>query len=174
MILFATISFVVIMAGAMFTDVRENRIPNRLVLAGLALALVLRAVAGWSPLLNGVLGLGLALLMTVPLFALGAIGGGDSKLFGVVGAFMGPQGFLMALLASAVVGGMLGVAAALRRGVILPVLLACKDLFVNAVTLGRHGSRMRLSSPGAITIPYGAAIAVGSVATWFLLTSSPF
>lgn len=171
MMLLTTISFVVIMALATVTDVRANRIPNALVVTGFVLALVLRVVVGWGALVDGLLGAGLALLLTVPLFALGAIGGGDSKLFAVVGAFMGPQGFVMALLASAVVGGLLGVAAALKRGVILPVLLACKDLFVNAATLGRHGSRMRLTSPGAITIPYGAAIAVGSVATWFLVSS---
>jgi prepilin peptidase CpaA len=157
------------MVVAMVADVRRNRIPNTLVGAGLLVALGLHALSGWAGLANGLLGAGLALLLTFPLFALGAIGAGDSKLFMVVGAFMGPEGFFLALLASAVVGGVLGVAAAVRRGVILPVLLGCRDLLVNALTLGRRGSRTRLGSPGAITIPYGAAIAVGSVYTWFLL-----
>jgi prepilin peptidase CpaA len=166
-----TIVFIAIMAAAMISDVRTNRIPNALVGTGFAAALALQALSGWSALASGLIGAGLALLVTVPLFALGAIGGGDAKLFAVVGAFMGPYGFFLALLASAVVGGVLGVGSALRRGVILPVLLGCKDLFVNAVTLGRHGSRQKLEAPGAITIPYGAAIAVGSVATWFLLAT---
>jgi prepilin peptidase CpaA len=164
-----TVVFISIMAVAMFADVRTNRIPNAVVGAGLVLALVLQSAAGWSALGSGFLGAALALLLTIPLFALGAIGAGDSKLFAVVGAFMGPQGFIMALLASAVIGGVLGVGAAIRRGVILPVLIGCKDLVVHALTLGRHGARTTLETPGAVTIPYGAAIAVGSVAAWFVL-----
>ena len=163
-----TIVFVAVMAAALTMDVRTNRIPNTLVLAGLGAGLALNAVAGWAALGAGLAGAGLALAVTFPLFALGAIGGGDAKLFMVVGAFLGPYGFFLALLASAVVGGVLGVAWSIRRGVILPVLLGCWDLLVHAVTLGRRGSRSTLDTPGAVTIPYGAAIALGSVATWFL------
>ena len=36
------------------------------------------------------------------------------------------------------------------------------------LTLGRFGERLTLASPGAITIPYGVAIAVGSIAVWFI------
>jgi hypothetical protein len=60
------------------------------------------------------------------------------------------------------------VAAAVRRGVIVPVLLACRDLLVHGLTLGRAGERQTIESPGAPTVPYGAAIAIGSVAVWFI------
>ncbi len=168
MSLIPTLCFVAVMAIAMISDVRTGRIPNRLVVAGFAIALVLQATLGVTALIDGLLGAGLAILVTLPFFALGAIGGGDSKLFAVVGAFTGPAGFIIALLASAVVGGVIGVAAAIRRGVMIPVLLGCKDLMLRIVTFGRRGERMTLDSPGAITIPYGAAIAIGSIAAWFL------
>jgi prepilin peptidase CpaA len=163
-----TVAFVLVMAAAMWQDVRTNRIPNKLTLAGFVAALLMRAVIGLGAFGSGLAGAGLALVIMLPLFALRAIGGGDAKLFAVVGAFLGPVGFLMALLASAVVGGFIGVAAAVRRGVIVPVLLACRDLLVHGLTLGRAGERQTIESPGALTVPYGAAIAIGSVAVWFI------
>jgi len=106
-------------------------------------------------------------VLTFPLFALRAMGGGDVKLFGVVGIFMGPAGFFAALLASALVGGVLGLAAALRGGVILTALLRTRDLALRAATMGSSGERLTLDTAGAITVPYGAAIALGSIAVWF-------
>jgi prepilin peptidase CpaA len=163
-----TVAFVGLMGAAMVSDVRTERIPNVLILAGLVLGLALRGLGGWDLLFLSVAGAAVALLVTVPLFALGAIGGGDAKLFAVVGAFMGPKGFAAALLASAVVGGVLAIVVTLRRGVLLAVLLSCRDLLLRALTLGRFGERLTLASPGAITIPYGVAIAVGSIAVWFI------
>jgi Flp pilus assembly protein protease CpaA len=96
------------------------------------------------------------------------MGGGDVKLFGVAGVFLGPAGFLLALLASALVGGVLGLVAAIRDGVVVTALLRTRDLGVRAATLGRSGDRMTLDSAGAITVPYGAAIAIGSLVVWFL------
>lgn len=167
--LITTVIFVAVMGAALMADVRTNRIPNGVVGIGFMLALILQVLSGFGALGGAVLGAGLALLIAFPLFALGAMGGGDAKLFIVVGAFMGPVGFFYALLASAITGGLLAVMVALRRGVILPVLLGSKDLLVHALTFGRSGTRPKFGDPGAITVPYGAAIALGSVATWFLL-----
>lgn len=165
----ATVIFVAVMGVALASDVRANRIPNALIGVGLVLAFALQAASGWEALGSSLLGAALAFVIAFPLFALGAIGGGDAKLFMVVGAFMGPTAFFYALLASAITGGVLAVMVAVRRGVILPVLLGCKDLFVHALTFGRSGTRPKFGDPGAITVPYGAAIALGSIATWFLL-----
>ncbi len=164
-----TLVFCGLMLAALSWDVATRRIPNVLVFMTLGAGLALRAGAGWPALAAGLLGAGLALLITVPLFALRAVGGGDVKLLGAVGAFMGPMGFLFALVATALVGGVLGLGSAIRRGVLLPVLLDTKDLAVHGLTLGKAGARSTLDTPGAITIPYGAAIAIGSVAAWLLL-----
>lgn len=164
-----TAAFIAVMGVALVSDIRTHRIPNALIGAGLVVALALEGAAGFGALSAALLGAALAFLVAFPLFALGAIGGGDAKLFLVVGAFMGPAGFFYALLASAIAGGVLAVAVSARRGVILPMLLGCKDLVVHTVTFGRSGARPSFEDPGAVTVPYGVAIAVGSVATWFLL-----
>jgi prepilin peptidase CpaA len=163
-----TACFVAVMVVAAVTDARTSRIPNKLVLAGLVAAVVLRAAGGLDLLLGGLAGAALGLALTFPLFALGAIGAGDAKLLAVVGAFMGPRTFVVALLASAVVGGILGLVMAVRSGLLIPLLVRTKDLAVNAATMGARGSRPSLSDAGAVAVPYGVAIAIGSVAVWFV------
>jgi len=164
----ASIALGGIMMAALVWDLVRRRIPNALVIAGLVLGAGVRFLVSDASLIQGLTGAGLALALTFPLFALRAMGGGDVKLFTVAGMFLGPMGFFLALLVSAVAGGAIGLLAALRSGVILPVLLRTKDLGVNALTLGRKGERMTLESPTAITVPYGAAIAIGTLAVWFL------
>lgn len=163
----ATITFVAVMLAAMIWDVTTRRIPNALVVVGILCALALRSAVGPAALWSGMTGAVLAFAVALPLFALRAMGGGDVKLFAAVGAFVGPSMFFWAFVASAIAGGVLGIAYALRRGVVVPVMLSSKDLLVNAATLGRSGERPKLGQKQAITVPYGAAIAIGSIAVWF-------
>jgi Flp pilus assembly protein protease CpaA len=160
-------AFVSMVAAAAYLDLRYRRIPNLLTVTGLAVALALRAVEGMEPLTSGLLGAGLAALVTLPLFVAGALGGGDGKLLIAVGGFMGPDRLLGALLLIALIGGIMGLVDALRRKVVFPVLLNTVDLLKRMVTLGRSGHRPELSAPGAITIPYGVAIAIGAALWWF-------
>jgi len=166
--LLTTLIFVALMVAAAVMDWRTRRITNRLNLLGLAAGLVLRGFAGGDPLVEGLLGAGLALLITMPLFALGGIGGGDAKLCMAVGAFMGPSGLMTALLVSALAGGVLALLISGRRGMVVPVLYGTKDLALRAITLGRYGERRALDSLDSITVPYGVAIGFGSVVAWFL------
>jgi len=163
----ATIAFVAVMLAAMTWDIATRRIPNALVVVGILCALALRSAVGPAALWSGMLGSALAFAIALPLFAMRAMGGGDVKLFAAVGAFVGPSLFLPAFVTSAIVGGVIGIIYAVRRGVVVPVMYSSKDLLVNAATLGRSGERPTLEKKGAITVPYGAAIAIGSVVVWF-------
>lgn len=158
--------FIALMVVAAGTDLRTGRIPNKLTGAGLAAAFILLAPSGSAALWGGVAGAALAFALTFPLFALRALGGGDVKLLTVAGAFLGTGRVVPALLITAIAGGVLALAEAARRGVLLPVLFRSRQLAGNLATLGRTGERMTLASPGAVTIPYGVAIAVGALAAW--------
>ena len=169
--------FLVTLTAAAVWDLKFRRIPNLLTVSGLLVALIMRGIQGASPLIDGVIGAGVAALVSLPLFVLGALGGGDGKLLIAIGGFMGPVRLAGALLMIALVGGVMGVLDAYRRGVPsipfakkprkLPVILNCLDLVKHWVTLGRRGRRVALSMPGAVTIPYGVAIAVGAALWWF-------
>ena len=159
--------FVAILVVAAYWDVRTSRIPNALTLGGLISGLFLRAFGGFDALAHGLLGAGLALLVALPFFAVRALGGGDTKLLVVVGAFLGEGRLVGAMLLIALLGGVIAVAEAVRRGVIVPVVLNSVDMMKRWATLGHKGSQRSLSSPGAVSIPYGVAIALGAIVWWF-------
>ncbi|HSH75172.1 MAG TPA: prepilin peptidase [Longimicrobiales bacterium] len=153
---------------AVTTDLRERRIPNRLTVTGALAAVALSTFEGSGAFGASLAGMLAALGLSIPFFALGAVGAGDAKLLAAVGAFVGIGGLVPVLLYSAVAGGLLGVASAVRRGVILPALLQTSGLLIHAVTLGRRGSRTTIDDPNAQTIPYGVAIAAGTVVAFLL------
>ncbi len=158
--------FIALMVAAAGIDLRTGRIPNKLTGAGLAAAFILLAPSGPAALWGGVAGAALAFALTFPLFAARAMGGGDVKLLTVAGAFLGTGRVLPALFFTALAGGALALAEAGRRGVLLPVLFRSRELAGSLATLGRTGTRITLASPGAVTIPYGVAIAAGALAAW--------
>lgn len=163
----STVTFMALLGYAAWTDVRTRRIPNRLTLGILLAGLGLGAVAGLDSLARSILGAGLGLALAVVLYGLGAMGGGDGKLLIGVGAFFGHERFVGALLLIAVLGGLLGVFEAVRRGVILPAVLNAAGMIRRWATFGRSGEERTVHSPGAVTVPYGIAIATGSIVWWF-------
>ncbi len=163
-----TIALVALVVIAAASDIRTRRIPNVLTVCAFLVALALRSFLGAGTLLDGLQGAGLALVLVLPLFALGAVGGGDVKLLIAVGAFIGPSGLLITLLATAIAGGVLAIAEGIRGGTIIPLLLNTGNLAKYCFTFGRSGSRPTLATQGSISVPYGVAIAVGSLAAWFL------
>jgi prepilin peptidase CpaA len=163
----ASAALTALLAIAAWTDYRTRRIPNALTVAGLGVALLLRAVVGPDAILDGLVGALLAFVLTLPLLVLGVMGGGDAKLLIAIGAFMGPRHFLWAAVLIAIIGGMMAAVDAGRRGVLLPVLYNCGQIMKHWATFGRRGANRSFSSVGALTIPYGIAIAAGALLWWF-------
>ncbi len=161
--------FVAVLTLGAWTDLRTRRIPNVLTVGGLAAALGLRAWVGPEVLFGGLEGAGLALLVCLPLFALGGMGGGDAKLLIAMGAFLGSERLVGALLLIALVGGLLAVMQAARRGLVLSIIRGCFSLLRYWVTFGAGGQRPGLGAgaANAVTMPYGLAIALGGIVWWF-------
>jgi len=174
-----TAGLAIVMLLGLVWDLKERRIPNWLTVGGLAVALVIAAYPGPDTLASGatnpgaltftagLLGAALALVLTLPLFALGGFGGGDAKLLIAAGGFLGPRALLSACVLVAVFGGLLAIITAVRGRLILRALANSRDLLLWAVTLGRSGEKRTLETEGAITIPYGVAVAAGALSVWF-------
>lgn len=156
----------VILILAIWFDVSRRRIPNWLTVGGASGALLVRGLLGgeavWSGFLGGTLGLALGIL----LFAVGAMGAGDGKLLATVGFLMGVGVFARALPLMGVAGGLLALAVTVRNGTLLPTLLRLRDLAFHLVSFGRVGERRTLAMPGAVTVPYGVAVAAGAAWGW--------
>lgn len=98
--------FVLFIAAA--RDMARREIPHVLVFAVLALG-VTAQMAGWSDVswTECVAGLLLGLVVCVPLFAVGALGGGDVKLIAACGFVLGWRSELSFFLYTAVCGGVM-------------------------------------------------------------------
>ncbi len=99
------------------------------------------------------------LLLFLPFYMLRGMAAGDVKLMVAVGAWLGAGMALRIALATFVLGGLWGMAVAIRSG-------QGSQLFHNVISLGRAGNRAL--SVG--TLPYGVAIAAGTVVTLFMST----
>lgn len=161
-----------LLAVAVAYDLRERRIPNGLVVIAIAIACVLslattlgfRVGESNAESIGGMfLGLTLGIAAGLVLFAIGAVGAGDGKLLGVIGAFLGPWGLVTTVLYAGVTGGLLALAGAARRQTLIPVLLRTRDLGLHLVTFGRVGERWTVDSPGAVSIPFAVPIAIGAL-----------
>jgi prepilin peptidase CpaA len=95
-----------LLSWAAVHDLRTRRIPNLLNLVlfltglGLSFADGMWKVSPSQAGLGALVGFGL----TLPLFLIGAVGGGDVKLLTALGTWLGPGGVLLVFLARAVIG----------------------------------------------------------------------
>ncbi len=152
-------------AGA--TDIRTRRIPNWLVLVGLVLGFGMNwFLFGSVGLTQSAKGLGLALLIYFPLFALRAMGAGDAKLMGAVGAIVGPGNWFGIFLATAVLGGVVGLLVVLVRKrfshTVFNVAFIVRELMAFRPPYLKRED-LQTGSEQAISLPHGSIIACASV-----------
>jgi prepilin peptidase CpaA len=159
-----TAAVLVVGALAAACDLRFRRIPNWLTMGGLALGLALHITGGqWMSSLQGI---GLALLVHLPLFALRVLGGGDVKLMMAIGALVGPRHWLTIFAFNAVLGGLFALILVWRKRRFRQTLASVGEI-VSDLAKGAAPER-DLRSPDALAIPRGAVAAL-AIALWVLI-----
>jgi len=156
----------------LWTDLRERRIYNKVVLSAAAAGILLQtAQHGLPGLKSGLAGCGLGLLLFFLPFALGGLGAGDVKLLGAVGALKGPLFVIFTALGTALAGGVIAVFILIgqRRLWATVKRLSCAlGICLGGRSVGRKAALLLLErTPYSSLFPYGAAIFLGAVLAYF-------
>lgn len=107
----------VLLALAFYHDCKASKIPNRYTVAGIVFGLAYHGWSGgWSGLADASLGFASGFGLMLALYALKAIGAGDVKLFGAIGAMAGGAFVVNGALNSIVLAGLIGLVIVARRG----------------------------------------------------------
>lgn len=158
-----------LLAAAVWHDVRDYRIPNALVAAGMVLALLMHALLpagggfaaatpGGLGALKALQGMGLGLAALLPFYLLGAAGAGDAKLMAMVGAFLGPLDALAVVLCTFIAGAAMAVVWLMSGTAPAPV----------ATQRGAERANSGAARRWRAKLPYSMAIAMGTLA-WLAL-----
>ena len=146
-------------------DWRSRRIPNWLTMPGMVLGVAVHTyVSGWRGTLFALEGAGLALILLVGLVLIRALGAGDWKLMGAVGAFMGPILVLFILLGSILAAGLMAMIQMMRTHRVVETFRNMVVLVRGFFTFGfKVHPVISLDNPQLLKVPYGVAVAIATL-----------
>ncbi|MFV9511065.1 prepilin peptidase [Tepidibacillus sp. LV47] len=124
--LYIAYPFAMVMIVVTLSDIRYQIIPDKITYPGILFFLVLRLFIHPLPYLHYLLGalIGGGLLLLIAIISRGGMGGGDIKLFFLIGLVLGWQNTLLALFLStgigAIIGGLLLLLRMIKRKQMIP------------------------------------------------------
>jgi len=167
----------VLILASGFCDLKQRKIPNKITFTGILIGIIFNlTTAGWTGLLQAIIGLFAGLAIFFLPFAMGGMGAGDVKLMGAIGALMGWQFSVMTAVYSALVGAVMVLGFLMFKGTLRDTL---KRMIYSLITIllnfaNRLGyneyayrAQQKFQKNGHIYqkvyIPYGVAIAGGAI-----------
>ena len=153
-------------------DLTTHRVPNVVTLGAAGGGVVIALLqSGMEGVVFSVLGWLTGLLLLLPFFALGGLGGGDVKLLAAFGSFLGPVATLWATLWAALAGGALAVVVAVSHGYLRRALW---NLWIMVGWWRVSGLRavpgMTLRDSGGPRLAYAVPIAIGALSSLWIGT----
>src|SRR5437667_8450688 len=155
---------------AAWSDIRTRRIPNSITVSGAVAGLVLNSFYGdIHGTVQSLAGAALGVTIFLALYSTGGMGAGDVKLFGAVGAFVGPQALVLVFVFTGLLGGIAGVGLALYRGRLRQTLDRTRELFIDMGRMRWQQLQVTAGAPESLRLPYGAVIAGGTLLSLIVL-----
>jgi prepilin peptidase CpaA len=151
--------------SAALLDWRSRRIPNWLTVPGFLSGVTLHVVLnGWQGLRFTLAGGALALILLLPLVMLRALGAGDWKLMGAVGAFLGWKLFLFVMFGSILASGLMAMVQMIRVGRVAETFRNMWTLLKGFFVFGlKKNPQISLDNPRLLKLPFGVAVAAATV-----------
>ncbi len=147
-----------------WTDWRSRRIPNWLTVPALLLGIGANSLAlGRSGAKEALLGAGLGLGLLLPFVLIRSLGGGDWKLVGALGAFLGPPRLIAVLVVTIFVAGAMAVVMVVWKRRVGHTLRNLGRMLAALFTLHLPGPEVSLDNPESLKVPFGVAVAVAVV-----------
>lgn len=155
---------------ACVTDLRSRRIPNVLTFSSALAAVLFHAVNGAGPgLWQACAGWAIGIAFFFIPFALGGLGGGDVKLMGALGAWLGPTAAVGLGLYAGVAGGLLAIGVAASTGYLRQALSNVWLILKHWMVVGpRPLDEFTLAKGSGPRVAYALPILVGTVVTIWL------
>jgi prepilin peptidase CpaA len=163
-------SILLVTVLSVFFDLTVRRIPNWIIAFGLSGGLLLNASQGFAQFSHSLLGFVGGIAIFIVPFALGWMGAGDVKYFGVVGALLGIEWLPRVLFYSILAAGVFAVGyVAIGRfnsGFFKDAWTDCK---LAILSLGRvlPDSIGKRTAKGADSVPWGVAIGAGTLVAYY-------
>jgi prepilin peptidase CpaA len=156
----AILTAATVVSAALY-DYKQRLIPNLITFPAIFTGLFIHWIhAGASGFYFSLRGLAVGGGFFLVLYIIGGIGGGDVKLLGSVGAFVGGEKILVIIILTVLIGGVMAIGKLAFSSIRLNRLRYFVDLFQKNQA-GIYGNNI---DPFKDTIPYGVAIAAGTLA----------
>jgi prepilin peptidase CpaA len=163
---------IVLVIVAASTDIVTRRIPNRVIASGLVTALCVQL---WlhglaSGALTWLAGAACGFALLLPFYLVRGMAAGDVKLMLTIGAWVGPAMTFQIALVTLVIGGIWSIGIVLFRGRFRQLLANLAQILIawRATPQAATSGVGLATSVG--TIPYGVAIAAGTLGMLFATT----
>ena len=155
----------VVALTAGFIDYRTRRIPNWLTVSGAAMGIVCQwLVSGPHGFRLAFEGMFLALTCLLPLVLLRAMGAGDWKLMGAIGAILGPVMMLFVLAAAIFLSGIMAIVLVIRAGKVKETAMNVFVLVQGFLSFGlRELPNITIDNPDLMKLPFGVAAGLATV-----------
>lgn len=146
------------------TDWRTRRLPNWLTVSTLLAGIAVNAIASrWFGIKEALLGALLGLALLLPFVLLRALGAGDWKLIGALGAWLGPTRLISVLILAIFVAGIMALALIIWKRRVGRTLRNIGHMLAALFTLHLPGPELSLDNPDSAKVPFGVAVALAVV-----------
>ncbi len=147
-----------------YTDWRSRRIPNWLTIPAFLVGIALNTlVRGWPGTKDSLLGAGLGLALLLPFVIIRALGAGDWKLVGSLGAFLGPRQLTLVLIVTILVNGVMALGMILWKKRMKQTARNFVHMLAAFAAFQMPGRELTLDNPDAVKVPFGVAVAFAMI-----------